>query len=427
MTLRLAAMVMLFVIAETADGQVPTLADEPAVAVFYEQGQPMVYFTGSLMSAPSAAGPWSFVQGASSPYVPDLPTGHRFYKARVPLAYSVFYSRTPVFFSIAGPLQTHFDLAYAGLPDGIFPPVRLEEYFEATLSMPDLVLPIRLRVRGNSSLQECPFPKLKFKVGPEHRPGTPFADAREVKIGTHCAEGGYGNIGRLRDQRAVFREVLAYELLSAMDFLAPRIRRAVIEYRDTSDPTSTQAEVGWQLSREAFIVEDIEVLASRLGARLLTDAELADLVSSDFDPQLIVDLQLFMALLGNWDYQLGTGVRGVWNCDVLEFTEPAGKRLSFAAGDFDLASIVTAVVRRNYPVSYHPELGEVERETRYQVERIRSQADVGRFAAAKQRFLAANPALESVVASALIDDEGRRNAVRHLNAFYDALAAQGTR
>jgi hypothetical protein len=97
-----------------------------------------------------------------------------------------------------GPFQRHFDLAFAGTPDGIFPPKREKPYFDGTLQMTGFDIPVSLRVRGNSSLQECPFPKLKFKVSREHRTGTPFFDARG-KTRHALRRGSHGNIGRLRD------------------------------------------------------------------------------------------------------------------------------------------------------------------------------------------------------------------------------------
>lgn len=112
-------------------------------------------------------------------------------------------------------------------------------------------LPVTMRVRGNSSLQECPFPKMKLKVSRENRVGTPFETARELKIGTHCAEGGRGTVGRLRDETAAAREALAYETMAVLGFEAPRVRRARIEYRDTT-PGEAGTGVGWQVMRRAL-------------------------------------------------------------------------------------------------------------------------------------------------------------------------------
>ena len=217
------------------------------------------------------------------------------------------------------------------------------------MSLPGLALPVTIRVRGNSSLQECPFPKLKFKVSREVRPGTPFAQARELDLGTHCAEGGWGSIGRLREQKAVYREVLAYEVLRLLEFTSPKVRRALIEYHDTTPATNASASGGWRITRNASLLEDIEVVAERLGGRALEDTEAAALPGTAFGPQAITDLQFFNALIGNWDYAIATDSIGVWNIEVIEL--PTGPTNQFlpVAGDFDLASWVTGVVRRHRP------------------------------------------------------------------------------
>jgi len=407
--------------ASCAATEAPSIAEYPSTEIFSEDGKTKIAFTGILRSAETVLGPWQEITNADSPYVVDMAGAHRFYSAGSYGTNSIFSSRSVVALNLTGPLQIHFDMAYAGLPDGMIPPVREKPFFDGTLTMPGWVLPVSVRVRGNSSLQECPFPKLKFKVAKEYRLGTPFADARELKIGTHCAEGGRGTIGRLRDQTAAFREVLAYEVLSLMEFVAPRVRRGLVEYHDTTPATNSTSPVGWQIAREAVILEDIELVAERLGGRALSDLERTKLVASDFDTQLSADLQFFNALIGNWDYTLGWDSRGVWNTEVLEVTEGTKTRFIPVAGDFDLASWVTGLARRSAPRDYHPELGDVERETRYKLEEIQKRVSTEAFAAARQRFADQRTAITLQIASTRIDEEGRTNALRHVSAFYDAL------
>ena len=218
-----------------------------------DSGRIHVTFEGQLESAPTLAGPWLPVPGAANPYrtVPSAALG--FYRSVASESAGVFSSRSVVELQVRGALQTHFDLAFAGSPDGIFPPRRLKPYFEGSVAIGNMTVNAELRVRGNSSLQECPFPKLKFKVSRANREGTPFAQAREIKIGTHCAEGGRGNIGRLRDERATYREALAYEVMELLGFLAPQVRRARISFYDTSPADAVGAARGLypELSRSS--------------------------------------------------------------------------------------------------------------------------------------------------------------------------------
>jgi hypothetical protein len=393
-----------------------------SIAIAREGPRVQITFSGTLQSAPASSGPWSDLAGVASPLTIDPEESQRFYRIGQPAGESIFSSRSVVQFQITGPLQKHFELAFAGLPDGIFPPVREKPYFDASLNLDGLELPITLRVRGNSSLQECPFPKLKFKMAREHRAGTPFFDAREVKIGTHCAEGGQGNVGRLRDERAAFREALAYEVMEVLGFVGPRVRRARIDYADTT-PIGESEFAGWQISRNALILDDVEVVAERMGGRVLSDEEAAGVNESAFNRQLLIEMQLFQALLGNWDYGLWQNSQGLWNVEVIELTD---QQLLPVAGDFDLASWVTGEVRSSAPRDYRPDLPEIERQARYEVEQIQKRTNPEIFLAAAQRFFDGRAVIQSQIAAAEVDESGRTNALRHATAFFDSLTEQGT-
>jgi hypothetical protein len=322
--------------------------------------------------------------------------------------------------ALVGALQSHFDLAVAGVPDGFFPPKREKPYFDGVIELGGKSVLASLRVRGNSSLQECPFPKLKFKISKENRVGTPFEDAREIKVGTHCAEGGRGNIGRLRDERATYREAVAYEVMDAMGFTGPKVRRAVIEFRDTS-PDRGFDNTGWKLTRAALLLEDADVLADRLGGHALDDVELAALTKANFGEQNLFDLKLFHALLGNWDYTLTLDGQGLWNTDVIQLLDGTYVPV---AGDFDLSSWVTERVLLNAPSDYFPELPDLERQMQFQIGKVRESASEEVWQASQGRFLGRREALERLVSDAVLDEPGRQNMERHLKAFFGVLGGR---
>lgn len=411
----------------------PTVADFQAATPVHDEALPTlqllrdplgikIHFTGVLSSASTPAGPWSIVAGATSPLSID-PTGapSRFYRAEPPATAGVFDSDSILAWTLTGPFQSHFELAFAGMPDGIFPPHRDKPYFPGSAQLTGFDVPLSLRVRGNSSLQECPFPKMKLKVSKEDRAGTPFANAREIDIGTHCAEGGSGTVGRLRDERAAYREALAYEIMNDLGLTSPRVRRARIEYHDTTLPDpdlQTEPTSGWTLTRQALLIEDAEVVGEHLGGRALDDDEIAALRDAHFAPQLLTDLRLLHALLGNWDYALSESGEGLWNTEVVALADGT---LIPMAGDFDLASWVTARVRLNAPHDYRPELPDLEREARFQVDEIRKRAGAIAFAVGRTRFLDRRAALEARVIRAEVDEAGRQNIQNHLAAFFQAL------
>jgi hypothetical protein len=388
----------------------------PWIHISREPAGLSIVFAGALQSAESYGKPWQDVPDAVSPVRPDTTADYKFYRAREPD--SVFAARSVIRFAVTGPFQSHFELAFAGTPDGFIPPQREKPFFDVRLTIVGYEIPATLRVRGNSSLQECPFPKLKFKVAKAQRVATPFVDAPEIKIGTHCAEGGRGTIGRLRDETAAFREALAYETMELLGFISPRVRRARIEYHDTT-PTNGTSEVGWTITRNALILDDVGVVASRLGGRALDDFEIAALQDAGFDEQLVTDLLFLHTLLGNWDYRLSLDGRSLWNTEVIELD--TGKLVPIA-GDFDLSSWVTEVVRFSAPRDYRPELPDLDRQARYELEQIQKRVSVPSFAAASQRFVSQRAAITSQINTAEIDGPGRTNALHHVTAFFDALA-----
>jgi hypothetical protein len=391
-------------------------ATAPTLSITRDGPNVSLVFTGTLQRAEAITGPWTNVSNATNPYQPTFGST-AFYRTRT--SDSIFNTNAVVELTLVAPFQKNFELAHAGEPDGIFPPVRQKPYFDGTLHLTNLDLPVSLRVRGNSSLQECPFPKLKFKVDKETRPGTPFFDAREVKLGTHCAEGGRGTIGRLREQAAAYREALAYETMDLLGFTSPRVRRARVHYVDIT-PTNSSPAGGWQVTRDGILLDDIEVVGQRLGGRSLDDEELEALKDANFDPQLITDLKFLHALLGNWDYKLSVDGVGLWNIDVIELTN---RTLVPVAGDFDLASWVTGVVRVMAPREYRPDLPDIERQPLFELERIKQQVAPTHFAAARQRFEAARNAIEAQINVALLDGPGRTNTQQHVTAFYGALSS----
>lgn len=394
----------------------------PIIELARDGSQTRLLFTGKLQIAESLDGAWTDLTNATSPYILDLAGGQKFFRTRD--VASIFSSEAIINFVVTGPLQEHFDLAFAGLPDGIFPPVREKPWFNGSILIGEQTLPAELRVRGNSSLQECPFPKLKFKVSRTDRAGTPFFDAREVKIGTHCAEGGRGSIGRLRDERAAYREALVYETMQILGFVSPRVRRARIEYHDSTPPTTNRtSEVGWTVMRNAMILDDVEVVAERLGGRALDDEEITVLSNANFGLQLVTDLQFFHILLGNWDYGVSVDGRELWNTEVIEF--PDGSFLP-VAGDFDLCSFVTEEPQLDVPWDYHPELPPLERQARHDLEEIKgrvSEENPAVFTQARERFTARRTEIETKINSVIIDEIGRTNALAHVNAFFNALSA----
>jgi hypothetical protein len=277
----------------------------------------------------------------------------------------IFSTNEPITLTIEAPFSDMFYLARMGVRDRPTRPIkRVKKYNPGILKgkspAGDFSLPIQIKVRGNSSLADCTFAKLKIKIDKEAARGTVFEQADEVKVGSHCdndfdKEHSYTMAGRYLDPIATHREAYAYSVLNLLGLVAPKSRPAVITYVDTSEDS-------WErpIKRHAFLFEDIEVVASNLGGLEIRDEDKL------FEPEEVdaVDrdaaLKLYFAetLIGNWDWNLtldreqvaskpdstrpGERREHLWNMDIL--TAPNGKTIPVPA-DFDLATIVNDFLR----------------------------------------------------------------------------------
>lgn len=360
---------------------------------------------------------------------------------------STLFDRSEVLtFRIEAPLGEAFAKAAAGLPNGPLPgmPRRSKDPFLGTLTYTapggaQVTLPIELKVRGNSSLTECSFPKLTVKIRKDELAGAPlgpFAGDTKFKLGTHCGEvdSATGQIGRLRHQTAAHREAAVYGLLGTVldgtaDEPALHARAARVTYVDTSGGGAAAP-----LERDAFVLEDLARLARRLGAvdhcrtvegeeacdPVLEDAEISALDPATLPLPNVALLGAFHAMVGNWDYSLGTALgRGkpeLWNTDVVIFGPADAPRMLPIAQDFDLASAVTGEVRgkdRDAPDAL-----------RTQAENFVSNLDplpAPVREATLQRLRARRADVVKAAERLPMDDAGRANLLRHIEVFYAAL------
>ncbi len=325
--------------------------------------------------------------------------------------------------TLEGPFAAAFAAAHAGQPDGVFPPVRHKDPFAGIVRYQDAEgasheLPIELRVRGNSSLLECPFPKLRMTVAKDAVADTPFDGARKLKIGTHCGEGGTGTVGRLREEKATWREAVVYAIAAALDVPTLRARAVHIAY---VDPTASTT-----LIRKAFVFEHVDLLAQRLGGETLDEPEMfEDDPAEVMDAEAIAMVDLLQALVGNWDWGIRLGETEIGdpprlrNVDAV--VKPDGHMVP-VPDDFDLASIVTGRPRNRFDPLILPDADPLTRQAAGFIA-----SDTGRalsrttILAARERFRARRGAIEEAVAAASVDDDGREIARAHVDAFYAAL------
>lgn len=370
---------------------------------------------------------------------------------------SLFTSSDVLALRVEAPLGAAFEAAHAGEPDGMIPglPRRVKDAFAGRLTFAgaggaSVTVPVELKVRGNSSLQECSFAKLTMKIPKDpsqpDRDLGPFAGDTKLKIGTHCGEDptGKGRIGRLRHELATHRESAVYQLLGALldgtaDEPALHTRAARITWVDTTGGEGGGASA--PLERDAFLLEAADRLAGRLGAPkhcravpgedaevcdpVLEDVEVADVEASSLDEAHVAQLATFHAMVGNWDWSLGrvgsSSGKGLWNTDVLVFAgaDGAPPRLVPVAQDFDLATAVTGRLRGAVgPL----DPAALEATASAALDELDAAVSPSARDAAHARALAQRAAIEATLAKAPVDAAGRASLEAHLAAFYAALA-----
>jgi len=189
-------------------------------------------------------------------------------------------------------------------------------------------VPVKLRARGNTRLAVCEFPPLRLEFDPTQTAGTPFAGQRRLKLVTHCRPGNrYADYLRL--EQRIYR---AYGLVTPISF---RTRLLSVTYVDS-------VERMVPVVAPAFLIEDVDDVASRVGMR---EAKVAVLNRADADPAQVNLMELFEFMIGNTDWSAYAPKDGTEECchnaRVLKPARDAGKSV-VVPYDFDYAGLIDA-------------------------------------------------------------------------------------
>ena len=281
----------------------------------------------------------------------------------------------------------------------------------------------KLKLRGNSSIKECDFPKLKLKFESKDNPGH-FAGLDEVKINTHCGEGGLTHLGRFADEKATLREGIAYEWGQALGLAVSLVRRARITYID-SDTKQV-------ITRLALLIEDPGDTAKRLGGKRFRDGQPypSDAVKT-MGWNEIAKARLFEHLVGNWDWRFDLSTdegepedrlqtSRLWNMEIARYADGHERPMPY---DFDMASLVSGKPRLTGNLARSAYLAKESELTRYLGWEIvaKSLPIVPRAELRKARdhFASKRKELEGLVKQPYLDSAGVKNAKAHLAAFFE--------
>lgn len=258
---------------------------------------------------------------------------------------------------------------------------------------------ITISTRGKSRLQVCSLPLLTLELSPETAGPTPFQGQRRIHLTTQCRRES-----RSRDD--LVQEYLSYQAYRLLSEHALGVRPTSLEILDTEDKRRVR-------SSQAFLLEDLELAASRLGIEWL---EPRTVETTAFEPEPLALLGLFQYMLGNTDWSVRAGASGEACCHNVAIFGSRGAESGLIPVPYDFDS--TGLVDPEYaaPPKHLPIRQVRQRLYRgFCASNPYLPAAIERLAAARQELFAlfdASPVLSSV---------GKRSTRKYLADFFDVL------
>lgn len=204
------------------------------------------------------------------------------------------------------------------------------------LSVDGEVIPVEVRIRGNSRVRLCRFPPLRLNFPNSALKGTPFDGEDKLKLVTHCRN------GNPRSQDAVLNEFAAYRVFNQISELSYRVRLLKIQYEDTDGRQRNLEDPHYGL-----LIESDEGLAKRMDGRI---ADVDSVIFSRLDSSQVGKLTVFQYLIGNKDWSFVTADTDDTCCHNLDLFDLGGALVPIPY-DFDLAAITRANYRSGLNVN----------------------------------------------------------------------------
>ena len=197
-------------------------------------------------------------------------------------------------------------------------------YRPATISYtgPDgkaVSVPLRVKTHGIWRLKHCDFPPLRLNIANKQAKGTLFHDLQKPKLINVCRNSE-------RSEQNVLQEMQLYRIYQVLTPKSHRVRTLRISYEDSA---SGKVEA----TRYAFLIEDPDELADRLGGKM---HKVKGAVSGDLEPELASLVYVFQYFIANTDFSFN----GLHNGELVE--RPDGSPMWPVAYDFDFSGAVNA-------------------------------------------------------------------------------------
>jgi len=228
---------------------------------------------------------------------------------------------TPPLFAAEAPLAVTFTANFSHLrtDKGDAAPWRAATMTYAGADGKPVVVPLKAKSHGIWRLKHCVIPPIRLNFSNKLTKGTLFHDVQKPKMVSVCKDNdGY--------EQLVLKEMQLYRIYQVLTPMSHRVRTLRVAYTDSA---SGKVEA----TRYAFVIEDPDELADRLGGAM---TKTKGATTDDIDAEPYALALLFEYFIGNLDFSFN----GLHNGEVI-LANAGGPALPVAY-DFDYAGAVNA-------------------------------------------------------------------------------------
>ncbi|MEM9834905.1 MAG: hypothetical protein AAF828_00300 [Bacteroidota bacterium] len=183
--------------------------------------------------------------------------------------------------------------------------------------------PLQVDVRGKYRRRICTFPPIKLNFSKKELKKRGFAKHDKLKLVTPCLEDETG-------QKLILKEYLAYKMLNQITPASFRVQLLEVTYQDVNGNHPDQTF--W-----AFVLEDTDEMAERIGGKELDDAR--GLAPQQFDRDAEITQSIFAYFIGNTDWNPAAA----HNLKMIQLDNGAVVPVPY---DFDFSGLVYAPYAR---------------------------------------------------------------------------------
>jgi hypothetical protein len=181
-----------------------------------------------------------------------------------------------------------------------------------------VVIPVQIKTRGIWRLKTCEFPPIRLNFTSETVKKTPFHGLDKPKLVNYCRNND-------EYEHYLLQEMQLYRVYHVLTPASHAVRVLRLTYADSATGKT-------EATRYAFIEEEPDVLAARIGGRAL---KMPGAMPDDLEPEQDLIFGLFQYMIGNTDF----GISALHNVELVSLNRGAYIPIAY---DFDFSGAVNA-------------------------------------------------------------------------------------